>query len=112
MPTRAHAIRGQRVPALDGFDAVIQRCLAEHGVPGAALAVAKDGGIVYSRGFGWADLQSLEPVAPGSRFRLASVSKPITGGALLGLAQGGPLALRDPALRRLPVTAPPAPGTP
>jgi hypothetical protein len=39
MPTHTHAVSGERVPALDGFDAVMQRCLAEHGVPGAALAV-------------------------------------------------------------------------
>src|SRR6185369_13325832 len=86
-----------------GFDALMQRCLPEHGLLGAALAVAKDGRQVYARGFGWADLQSLEPVTPDARFRLASVSKPITAVAILRLAQEGRLALDDRAFDILPV---------
>jgi N-acyl-D-amino-acid deacylase len=111
MLTNTHFVSGDPVPALDGFDAVMRRCLAEHGVPGAALAVAKDGRLVYARGFGWADLQSLEPVAPGARFRLASVSKPITAVAILRLAQDGRLSLDDRALEVLPVQPHLEPGT-
>src|SRR5438477_8673410 len=110
MPKLTYAISGQRVPALDVFDALMQRCLAEHGVPGASLAVAKGGRLVYARGFGWADLQSLEPVLPASRFRLASVSKPITGVAVLRLVQEGRLSLDHCAFEVLPVTPHLAPG--
>src|SRR5262245_39249302 len=105
-----HAITGDAVPELAGLDAVMLRCLAEHGVPGAALAVAKDGRPVYARGFGWADLQTLTPVAPDTRFRLASVSKPTTGVAVLRLAQEGRLSLDERAFERLPVEPHLAPG--
>jgi N-acyl-D-amino-acid deacylase len=110
MPAIHHALSGEAVPELAGLDAVMLRCLAEHGVPGAALAVAKDGRQVYARGFGWADLQTLTPVAPDARFRLASVSKPITAVAILRLAQEGRLALDEPVFARLPVEPYLAPG--
>jgi N-acyl-D-amino-acid deacylase len=110
LTTHTHAVSGEHVPALEVFDALMARCLAEHGVPGAALAVARHGRLVYARGFGWADLQSLEPMQPGSRFRLASVSKPLTAVAVLRLVQAGRLSLDDRAFEVLPVTPHLAPG--
>lgn len=110
MPDITHAISGAAVPELAGLDAVMLRCLAEHGVPGATLAVARHGRQVYARGFGWADLQAMTPVTPDARFRLASVSKPITAVAVLRLAQDGKLALDERAFERLPVEPHLAPG--
>ena len=110
MPEITHALSGEAVPELAALDAVMLRCLAEHGVPGAALAVAKDGRQVYARGFGWADLQALTPVTPEARFRLASVSKPITAVAVLRLAQEGGLSLDERAFERLPLEPHLAPG--
>jgi N-acyl-D-amino-acid deacylase len=67
--------------------------LREHDLPGAALAVAKEGRIVYARGFGCADRAARTPVEPDSLFRIASVSKPITSAAVLLLVERGRLAL-------------------
>ena len=53
------------------------RFMAENRPPGAAVAVARNGRLVYARGFGYANLETREPVQPGSLFRIASVSKPI-----------------------------------
>src|SRR5579859_782025 len=110
MATVSHASSGEPVPELAAFDAVMLRCLAEHGVPGAALAVARGGRLVYSRGFGYADLQSMEPVTPQARFRIASVSKPITAVAILRLAQEGRLSLDERVFDRLSVEPHLAPG--
>ena len=41
--------------ALPDFDAVIDRFLRNYGVPGASVAVAQDGRVVYARGYGTAD---------------------------------------------------------
>jgi hypothetical protein len=45
------------------------------GTPGLALAVAVDGKIVYSEGFGFADLEERAPVWPTTKFRIGSISK-------------------------------------
>ncbi len=77
------------------FDEVMLRFLEETQVPGAALAVAKDGKLVYSRGFGFADRERGFLVQPRTRFRIASISKPITAAAILWLVERGLLKLDD-----------------
>ena len=44
---------GKAVPALQSFDAMMQRFLAEHRVPGAAVAVTDHGKLVFARGYGY-----------------------------------------------------------
>jgi len=46
------------------------------GVPGAAICVRKDGRLVWSEGFGYADLEQRVPAWPSTKFRIGSVSKP------------------------------------
>src|SRR5947207_2466192 len=60
------------------FDEMMLKFLEDNQVPGASLAIAKDGKLVYARGFGHADQQLGMPVQPTMRFRIASISKPIT----------------------------------
>jgi N-acyl-D-amino-acid deacylase len=78
----------------ESFDRMMVEFLEKNPrVPGAALAVARHGRLVYSRGFGYADGKT--KVEPDSRFRIASISKPITSVAILRLAQEGKLKLDD-----------------
>ena len=67
--------------------------LREHQLVGASLAVAKDGRLVLARGYGWADLQTRQPVAADSLFCIASVTKPFTSVAILKLVEQGRLDL-------------------
>lgn len=69
--------------------------IERHDVPGAALAVSKGGEVVYSRGFGFAELSSRERVQPESLFRIASISKPITAVAVMQLVERGALSLDE-----------------
>jgi N-acyl-D-amino-acid deacylase len=80
-------VTGRAIPALQSFDAVMQEFMDRRGVPGGALAVVKDGRLVYARGYGYADLQRQTPVEPTSLFRIASVSKPITAAAIMKLTE-------------------------
>lgn len=64
--------------------------------PGCALAVIKDGSIVYKRGYGTADLDHDIPITPATVFHVASVSKQFTAFAILLLAQQGKLSIDDP----------------
>jgi len=76
---------GKAVPELASYDRIVPALLAKWGVPGAAVAVVKDGRLVLARGYGWADRQERRPVEPDSLFRIASLSKSLTAAAILGL---------------------------
>jgi CubicO group peptidase (beta-lactamase class C family) len=89
-----------------GFDAVMVSFLRKNDVPGAALAVAKDGRVVYARGFGYADKENKEPVQPAALFRIASISKPLTAVAVLQLVERDRLRLDDYVFDVLRLKAP------
>lgn len=75
------------VPALgERIERVVPRSLAEHDVPGASIAVVRQGRVAWARGFGVADVRTGAPVTPGTRFQVASVSKPVAALAVLRLA--------------------------
>jgi N-acyl-D-amino-acid deacylase len=94
-------VTGTPRPELAAVDAWMEKFLAEHQIPGAALAIVKDGHVVYSRGFGYADREAMQPVHPEALFRIASVSKPITAVAILKLVDQGRLKLDDKVLDHL-----------
>ena len=72
------------------------------GIPGLALAVAVGGKIVYSEGFGYADLEERVPVWPTTKFRIGSISKPLTATALMQLVEAGKLDLDAPVQKYVP----------
>jgi CubicO group peptidase (beta-lactamase class C family) len=80
------------------FDRLMTSFLADNKVPGAALAVSHNREIVYSRGFGLADLDKKHPVEADALFRIASVSKPLTAVAVLQLVNAGKVKLDEPVL--------------
>jgi len=92
---------GRADPNLAGFDKLMISFMKEHHVPGGALAVTKDGRLVYARGFGHADTGKMTPVAPTALFRIASISKPITAAAILKLVEEGKLKIDDHAFQIL-----------
>lgn len=84
---------GAAVTDLAAYDQAVTRLIAKYEIPGAALSVAKDGRLVYARGFGIADRETREPVQPDSLFRVASVSKPITAIGVMKLVEDGKVTL-------------------
>ncbi len=70
--------------------------------PGCALAVVKDGSIVYSRGYGIANLEYGIPITPGTIFHIASVSKHFAALAVTLLAHDGKLSLDDEVRKYVP----------
>ena len=95
--TPALPISGRNEPALVGIDDVMSSFLVANKVPGAAVAIARQGRLVYARGFGWADVAEQRPVQPDSLFRIASLSKSITAAAILKLAECRAISLQDRA---------------
>jgi N-acyl-D-amino-acid deacylase len=99
-------IHGKAGPGLEPFDDLVVAMMNRHGVPGGALAIAKDGKLVYAKGFGYADLAGPE-AEPDTLFALASLSKPITAAAILKLIEEGKLRLDDTLLSFLKHIVPP-----
>src|SRR5690349_18423857 len=64
--------------------------------PGVAVAVVRDGEVVYSKGFGSANLELGVPITPRTAFNIGSTSKQFTAFAVLLLAKDGVLSLDDP----------------
>lgn len=67
--------------------------IKETGLVGCTVAIAHNGAIRFSEGFGVADLENGVRMKPEAVMRLASVSKPITAVAVMQLAQAGKLKL-------------------
>lgn len=73
----------------------------KHG-PGAAVAVVKDGTILYKKGYGIANLEYDIPISPSSIFHIASVSKQFTVFSILLLEKQGKLSLDDDIRKYIP----------
>ncbi|HET9001807.1 MAG TPA: serine hydrolase domain-containing protein [bacterium] len=69
---------------VQAIDALMLRLMATYGVPGASLALIKDGRVVLERGYGYRDLATHAPVTTGTLFSIGSISKSFTA---LGIAQ-------------------------
>ena len=86
-PADTLPMTGTPNPALQSFDETMRAFMQKRKVPGGALAVVKEGRLVYARGYGYADQETGARVQPASLFRIASISKPITAVALMTLIQ-------------------------
>jgi N-acyl-D-amino-acid deacylase len=106
-PVAAIPVSGQAGPGLEPFDLAMRLIMDRNGVPGAALAVAKNGRLVFAKGYGWANAATGAPIQPTTLFALASLSKPITAVATLKLVEQGRLRLDDRVFDIIKVNAPP-----
>lgn len=93
-PEYAKAIAESRAEILD--------TMAKLRVPGAQIAIIKDGELIWSEGFGMADVEQQVPVTPITRLRIASISKSVTSVALGLLVQEGKVDLDQPIQRYVP----------
>jgi CubicO group peptidase (beta-lactamase class C family) len=71
-------------------------------IPGAVVMIARDGKIVYHEAFGVRDPATGAPMQKDSIFRMYSMTKPITGVAVLMLMEEGKIRLTDPISKYLP----------
>jgi D-alanyl-D-alanine carboxypeptidase len=78
------------------------RMVADRLTPGLQVCVRRRGKVVFSEGFGKADLEWNMPMTPTSICRIGSVSKQFTAAAVLLLAQDGKLSLDDKLSRFFP----------
>ncbi len=81
--------------ALGAFlDGIMTEQLNSYRVPGVTLSIVQDGDVLFSRGYGYADLDDYTAVDPEQTlFRVGSVSKLVTGTAVMQLVEEGQLEL-------------------
>jgi CubicO group peptidase (beta-lactamase class C family) len=84
------------------FSAWIEGQIAYRGLPGVAVGVVSDQDLVWSHGFGFADVKNKIPMTPTTKFRMASHSKLFTATAIMQLREDGKLRLDDPVVKYLP----------
>lgn len=77
----------------DAIRTTAEAFLREHGIEGMSIAYGREGKIAFEQAYGFADAKKTEPVTPDHRFRIASISKPITATAVMTSIEKGKLQL-------------------
>jgi CubicO group peptidase (beta-lactamase class C family) len=85
----------------EAIDALVRNALKAWHVPGAAVAVVRDGEVVYLKGHGVRAVGGREAVTPDTVFPLASCTKAFTTTALAMLVDEGKLAWDDPVRKHV-----------
>ena len=80
-------------PAIAEAREIVRDLMADQNIPGFSIAVGLEGDVIWSEGFGYANLEHRIPVTTLTKFRVGSVSKPITAAAMGILMDAGRLDL-------------------
>lgn len=78
-----------------GLERTIGSFMHRWEITGASVAIAKNGKLVFARGFGYADKVSNTEAEPYNKFRIASISKLITAVAIMKLQEEGKISVND-----------------
>jgi CubicO group peptidase (beta-lactamase class C family) len=87
---------------LQRINQMVERHIAAGDIAGAVTIVARKGKVVHHSAQGVMDLQSKQPMSSASMFRIASMTKPVIGVAIMMLVEEGKLHLNDPVSRYIP----------
>lgn len=101
LPHRVELRRPVDATRARAVDAVLKEMTAAD-APGLALGVYRRGSLIYSKGFGLADLEARTPVTPQTIFHVASVSKQFTAFAIGLLTREGKVDLDADVRKYLP----------
>ena len=82
-------------PVLPELDETIRGVMNTDKIPGIAACIVKSGEVIWCQGYGYADIEMERAVTPSTPFMLASVSKTITGVALMHLIETGAVGLDE-----------------
>lgn len=85
----------------DRIDSLFQSYF-KPGEPGGAALIVKNGKVVYTKGFGIADINTREPITGKTLFNIGSISKTFVAYGILKLASEGRLSLDDSIIKYFP----------
>jgi CubicO group peptidase (beta-lactamase class C family) len=89
-------------PTLSGIGTAMQEMIAKNEIAGAVTVVVSKEKVLDLESTGFADIASHRPMAPDTLFWIASMTKPITGAAILMLQDEGKLKVTDAVAKYLP----------
>lgn len=89
-------------PKLPGIGAAMEEMIARNEIAGAVTVVVGKDKLLHVEGTGFADVATKKPMAPDTLFWIASMTKPVTGVAVLMLQDEGKLNVADPVAKYLP----------
>jgi CubicO group peptidase (beta-lactamase class C family) len=93
---------GMSTERLKRVDQMIQRRIDAGDMTGAVTIIARKGRVVHLEALGVMDLDSKKPVTKDTMFRVASMTKPMTGVAIMMMIEEGKVRLSDPVSRYIP----------
>jgi CubicO group peptidase (beta-lactamase class C family) len=102
IPATAPVAAQQLSPSITGKIDSLFSAYDKTDIPGCAVAVYRDGALIYAKGYGSADLEHEVPIRPNTLFNIGSMSKQFTATALILLQQEGKLSLDDDIRKYLP----------
>jgi D-alanyl-D-alanine carboxypeptidase len=85
--------------AADEVDRYVEARLKRDNLPGASIAVVRNGKVVKARGYGLADVENNVPATEHTVYQWASITKQFTAGAIMLLARDGKIDLAAPVSR-------------
>lgn len=89
--TVASAQNASRVGSL--LDSVVPAAMAAERIPGAVVTVVSGGRVIFSKGYGFADLETRRPMTDSTIIRIGSISKVMTATAVMQLVDRGRIQL-------------------
>lgn len=89
-------------PKLAGVGAAMEQMIARNEIAGAVTVVVSKDKVLHLESTGYADVANKRPMTPETLFWIASMTKPITGVAILMLQDEGKLKISDPVAKHLP----------
>jgi CubicO group peptidase (beta-lactamase class C family) len=102
LPPAAPESVGVSSQKLAQIDVALQREIGLKTMPGAVVAIARKGKLVYYKAFGMLDADAANPMPKDAIFRIASMTKPLTAVGALTLTEQGRLMLNEPVATYLP----------
>lgn len=87
------------------IDGMVEAAMAHQHLPAVSIAIARDGRILYARGYGLRDLGKHVAADANTVYNMASVSKQFTAAAIMLLQQDGKLSVDDTINRYFPAYA-------
>jgi CubicO group peptidase (beta-lactamase class C family) len=87
---------------LKAYGQALKDLVDQHRLAGVTTLVARHGKVVMVDSFGYQDLEAKKPLARDTIFRIASMTKPIAGVAMMMLWEEGKWTLDDPVAKHIP----------
>jgi CubicO group peptidase (beta-lactamase class C family) len=87
---------------LNGYEQYVESAMKDWNVKGCAVAIVKNGKIVYTKGFGFRDVKNNLPVTPNTLFAIGSCTKAFTSASVCLLVDEGKMDFDKPVITYYP----------